>query len=468
MFITEHFFNQIIKFIKNNTGIDMPDTNYQHIKRFLSSRLSSLNMKPEIYLAHIKENKDEYDRFIDAVTINETYFFREQKHFKLIDSIIFQNYANTKQNLSFWSAACSTGEEAVSIAALAETFWGDSSAYTVFASDLNPIALEVFKKGKFNSNSFRKDGSCFHHLLKPFIRYQGALHFLKNSLKQKIKIFQINLLHDDLRRLPDNINIVFLRNTLIYISIEKRQKILDKIVRKMSIGGFLFLSSSETSLVSHQLLLLKEHQGVYYFQKKNIYEKKQGSQSNEKLFNSIREEKLSKKSENSFCTDKEKAKDLVNIDEITFYANQKLNNRLFVVKGNINYSIAIQLIEIVFLINSNQFSKAKELLKLVTRITVADEISLYLSGYIDMAEQNEEKAIMKFSRSLKCNISFWPSRFYMGMLFQKISPRKALIEFELCQRSIISYLENGSSNYQFLLEGFNAKYFLEICKKMNS
>jgi len=467
MVISEQFFSQVIQFIENNTGIDIPDTTHRMIKRFVSERLSLLHMKPYAYLNYIKENKEEYIRFIDAVTINETYFFREQKQFALLDSIIFPRYANTKQaHFHFWSAACSTGEEAVSIAALAEKFWGQSPEirYYVFASDLNPIALNVFKQGKLNPNAFRKDGSCFHHLLKPFICDKGEFQFLKNSLKQKIRLFQLNLLHDDFSRLPDSLDIVFLRNILIYIPIKTRQIILDKIVKKMTPGGYLFLSSSESPMISHQNLELLEHQGVYYFEKKNIDDKKYAADQKlvqeacEKTF----EKTLPVKSESSELPKNEK--DVVDTGEIIFFVNQKLNNEHCLVKNNINYSLAIQFIEIVFLINSNQFTQASELLKSVISITEADEISFYLSGYMYMAE-NKSKAIRQFSEALKCNVSFWPARFYLGMLLQDSSPRKARIEFERCHKNIISYLEKENDHYQFLLEGFHANYFLDICSK---
>lgn len=98
-------------------------------------------------------------------------------------------------------------------------------------------------------------------------------------------------------------------------------------------------------------------------------------------------------------------------------------------------------------------------------IILSNEISLYFSGYLDMAEQNEEKAVHQFFKSLVCNHSFWPARFYLGMLLQKFSSRKARREFELCRKNIDSYLKKDSCNYQFLLEGFNVKYFLDICEK---
>ncbi len=464
MIITEQDFNQVIQFIENDTGIRLPDANYNPVKRFLSERLSSLETDMGSYITLIKENKTEYDRFIDTVTINETYFFREEKHFKIIDTMIFPGYKTAKPgHLTFWSAACSTGEEAVSIAALAEKYWGETSenAYSVFASDLNPYALKVFEKGEFRVNSFRKDGSCFHPALEPFICIKGAHRVLEDSLKQKIRIRRINLLHDDLSNLSPCFNLIFLRNILVYMPPDIRRKILDKIVATMADNGYLFLSSSEMPLISHTNLKLTEHNGVYYFQKKNIQDKKQ-SLFSQKLPNEIKD------IENpgvEACHRRKREKHHINVKEVFVFTNQILNNRLFYVKNNITYSLSLQFLEVVFLINSNKFFEARELLKITDSVVQLNEISFYLSGYLEMVEQNEEKAVRQFSRALSCNDSFWPARFYLGTLFQKSSPRKARQEFEMCQKNIASYIENNSYMYRFLLEGFNAKYFLDMCRK---
>ncbi|MCP4104495.1 MAG: hypothetical protein GY749_03005 [Desulfobacteraceae bacterium] len=458
MIITEQEFNRIIRFIENDTGIRLPDANYSLIKRFLSERLSSLETDLDSYLGLIRNNKAEYDRFIDAVTINETYFFREEKHFKIIDSMIFPQYKASKPgHLTFWSAACSTGEEAVSIAALAEKYWGENleSTYSIFASDLNSYALEIFETGEFRENSFRKDGSCFNSILEPFIHANGTFRVLKDSLKQKIRIHRINLLHDDLSSFSANFDIIFLRNILVYMPFNLRRKILDKIVPTMADDGYLFLSSSEMPLVSHANLKLMEYNGVYFFQKKDIKQRYLGAE----LLDEI------KFIENHGVLPEKREKHLINVEEVLVFANQKLDNKLFSVKNNINYSLSLLFLEIVFLINSDKLSIAREQLKIINDVVMPNEISFYLSGYLEMAEQNDEKAVRQFLRALNCNDSFWPARFYLGTLIQKSSPGKARQEFEMCRKSIAYYIENNSYAYRFLLEGFNAKYFLGMCRK---
>ncbi len=467
MAITEPDFKRVIQFIENDTGIRLPDANYQPVKRFLSQRLSSLGTDLNAYIALAKQNKAEYDRFLDAVTINETYFFREEKHFKVIKNMIFPQCKTVEtRHLAFWSAACSTGEEAVSIAALAEMCWGETSdsTYSVFASDLNSYSLQAFKKGAFRINSFRTDGSCFHPMLEPFIWTEGTLRVLDDSLKQNISISRINLLHDDLSDFSARFNLIFLRNTLVYMPLDIRRKILDKIVATMADDGYLFLSSSEMPLVSHSSLKLMEHNGVYFFQKKSIQDKKQ-SLFDQKPPAEIKGKDFIENSGVKVCPGSKKEKHLINIEKILVFANQKLDNELFSAEDDINYALALQFLEVVFLINSNQFSEARELLQTANAFAVPNEISFYLSGYLDMVEQNDEKAVSRFSKALKCNDSFWPARFYLGKLFQKTSPQTACREFEICRKSIASYIENNSYNYRFLLEGFNAKYFLDICRK---
>ncbi|MCP4345615.1 MAG: hypothetical protein GY795_08815 [Desulfobacterales bacterium] len=463
MIITEQNFNQVIRFIENDTGIRLPDANYSLIKRFLSERLSTLETDLSSYLDLIRDNETEYDRFIDAVTINETYFFREEKHFKIIDSMIFPQYKTSKPgHLTFWSAACSTGEEAVSIAALAEKYWGKNSesTYSIFASDLNPYALKDFETGEFGENSFRKDGSCFHPILEPFIHTNGTFRFLKDSLKQKIRIHRINLLHDDLSSFSACFDIIFLRNILVYMPFDIRRKILDKIVATMADHGYLFLSSSEMPLISQANLKLMEHNGVYFFQKKNIQDKQSllGPELPDKI-------KFTENHGVEFFPPEKREKHLVNVEEVLIFANQKLDNKLFSVKNNTDYSLSLRFLEIVFLINSDKLSKARDQLKIINNVVMPNEISFYLSGYLEMAEQNEEKAVRQFSRALNCNDSFWPARFYLGTLIQKSSPGKARQEFEMCRKSIAYYIENNSYAYRFLLEGFNAKYFLGMCRK---
>jgi chemotaxis protein methyltransferase CheR len=326
----------------------------------------------------------------------------------------------------------------------------------------------MFNKGEFKTNSFREDGSSFHPLLEPFICRQESIWTLEDSLRRKIKIQQINLFHDDLEALTTRFNLIFLRNMLVYMPLDIRERILDKMVKVLAEDGYLFLASTETPLMYHPTLQLKEYHGVYFFQKKNFQDTQRGFSFNQELSKAIKEKPKPsiKKSLIQNTPKKNIEKYSANVEEVLHFANQKLNNRLFSVENNINYSLSLQFLEVVFFINANKSSEARNVLDSIQQMMTPNEISLYLLGYLEMVEQHEKKAISQFMNALQRNNSFWLARFYLGMLLQKTSPQKALREFTICQENIASYLQNNRYDYQFLLEGFNAKYFLNMCRKL--
>ncbi len=466
--ITDREFTRIFQFIEQDTGIRLPEANHHLVKRFVEERLAFFGMDVQAYALYVKEDNAEYDLFLDAVTINETYFFREEKQFKVIDTMIFPKYFNARQErLTFWSAACSTGEEAISLAALAEKFWGTrpASAYAVFASDLSGHALQTFQGGKFKANSFRQDGSSFRPLLEPFIDRQGKFWCVKDELKRNIRIQQLNLFRDNFSQIPSRFHLVFLRNMLIYMPLNTRRKILDNIIGRMADDGYLFLSSTETPQVSHPELKLIDVEGVYFFQKKTLQDKQQGCFFDRQLVEEISEQHFVEQPVVEVSPKDVRKKHIPDVKRMCLFANQKLNNRLFSVKNNTNYSLALECLQIVLFINSNKFVEAGKSLETMNRDAAPNEISLYLAGYLDMVEQRNENAVRQYFKALQYNASFWPARFYLGMLLRKTSPRRAYRQFATCRKNIVDYLETNSYDYRFLLEGFNAKYFLDMCRK---
>lgn len=460
MNISERDFSRILRHVQTDTGIDLPDASYRQFKRFLSERCILLKTDPISYVESVRNDPGEYDRFIDALTINETYFFREEKQFGVLEEVVFGAFIKSgKQLLKFWSASCSTGEEAVSIAALAEKCLDtENTGYRVFAGDLNPRSLEAFAKGEYTRNSFRQDGSKFHGLLEPFMTGDKNKKKLTESLKRKIEISKLNLFKDDLSILPSDFDLVFFRNTMIYMASEIREEMLEKIVSKMAPEGCLFLSSTEIPIVSHRELKLMNHGGVYFFRKKTIDEKKMGRPRDRRLELEIDEKPAPPKSEEFETVD-------VCVDEILNYANQKMNNRLFSVENDLNYDLALKFIDVVFKINADRVHDAEKILIAIESAASPTEISTYLRGYIHMVNMKTDAAIRLFNKTLELSTKFWPARFYLGLLLMKYSKRESKKAFAACLKSIDAYLAENSFRYHFLLEGFNAKYFRNMCKR---
>ena len=133
-----------------------------------------------------KKNKKILHEIVNFITVNETYFFREEKQFDFLHNVVFPKYMGKKMNI--WSAACSTGEEPLSLLTHSRSCNIESN---VFATDIDQIVLQKFQRGQYTNNSFRKDGAKYHHLLTPYITKKDE-NFSKNipkegSLQNKIE-----------------------------------------------------------------------------------------------------------------------------------------------------------------------------------------------------------------------------------------------------------------------------------------
>jgi len=473
----EKMFKEILEFIQKETGISLPETNYNLVRSFIEGRREELSLSQEDYLKRLKQDTEELAEFLDAVTINETYFFREEKHFRVLEKFVFPQVFNThKREVSLWSATCSTGEEAVSLGAIALDYSRRAAKLVkVFATDLNPLALSFFEKGVFKKNSFRNDGLTYHHLVKSQLDKDG--YTLVGPVKDIITITYINLFRDDFSSLPEDLDIIFFRNTLIYMTMEIRNAILDKIVERAAPGGYIFLSSSEMPLISHPELKLVEKEGVYFFRKKTEEERKQGISFDSKLIEVLDEEKqvitkkprLREKVKPSTLSGKGDgkvpAKQRVQVEQICTYANQKCNNRLFTRENDPNYEASVLYLKVLVQINAGRMNQALSILDDAKKKYGENELHAFLKGYAYMVSEKREEADLWFVKALTMAPFFWPARYYRAMMGREVNLSQALIDFEKTAEIIRKYIKEDKFTYQFLLEGFNAKYFLNICTR---
>lgn len=147
--------NLALKF-KEYCGIDFT-TNLVSLEQKVSKRLMELGLTLEEYMIHLQMDQKEWEKLLEHITINETYFFREFN--LLLDE--FQNLIKKQKDkqINVWCIPCSTGEEAYSLAILAkEVQLSTGNQVRIVASDLNKKVLEQAKTGFYqkNSLSFRR------------------------------------------------------------------------------------------------------------------------------------------------------------------------------------------------------------------------------------------------------------------------------------------------------------------------
>ena len=265
---------RILELLTFSTGIIPRDSHKTGIINFLEKRFTELGIKEKDYYNLLISDSEEMDLLINSATVNETYFFREEKQFQLLKEKIFPSIKLKtdekkldKESFRIWSAASSSGEEIYSLYLLAVSM-GFKTECT--ASDINTQMLERGRIGKFTKHSARNvDGSLFHYLLEPSKKEDGSFEFEK-SIIEKICFKRINL--SRLKDFPQNQNLIFLRNVFIYFDLKTRKKILKKIVEEsLAPGGYLFVSMNEIASIDNSIIpknLEKKFDGkVFYFQK---------------------------------------------------------------------------------------------------------------------------------------------------------------------------------------------------------
>ncbi|MBO7420680.1 MAG: hypothetical protein J6U06_06135 [Spirochaetaceae bacterium] len=274
--LTQEELDSLIALLTQYTGIIPRSSHLEGIKNYIEKKLNEKCISVPEYKTKLIADKGLFSELINESTVNETYFFREEKQFLLLRDRIFPMWKATAGSMpvKIWSAACSYGEEAYSLALLAKNC-GVNAMIT--ASDINSQVLENCKAGVFKDSSIRSvDGSSFKNLLLPY-KKDGKIQF-DLEIKSCITTKEINLSKiDDMQteaQLPRNQNIVFLRNVFIYFSQNLRLKILNIIAEKcLADGGVLFVSMNETAQINFSEispLLEKVMDGsIFYFKKKS-------------------------------------------------------------------------------------------------------------------------------------------------------------------------------------------------------
>lgn len=193
-----------------------------------------------------RSNPNLNQKVLLALTTNETSFFRDLGAFELLKSSVIPNLINNRastRSLTFWSAACSTGQEPYSIAmSLADNFpelatW----KVQILASDLNPRVVSKADQGVYTSLEVNR-GLPVQLLVKHFSQ-NGDLYQVHPELKSKVSFFEQNLISPWPTTLVD---VLFMRNVLIYFDTETKRAIFEKIKSVLAPDGYLFLGTAET------------------------------------------------------------------------------------------------------------------------------------------------------------------------------------------------------------------------------
>lgn len=244
--ITAKEFTLFSQFIYDYAGIDLSPAKQTMVGSRLSKRLNyyQLDNYHQYYdLVMSNNTPGEFQMLVNILTTNETYFFREPKHFDYLTENVLKRWRGEKFRI--WSAASSSGEEAYSLAMiLAESL--SHRPWEIIASDLSTQVLAKAQQGIYLMDRIEL---LDQHLLDKYclkgVRSQEGTFRVDEKLRKHTHFGQVNLM----KTIPASIglfDVIFLRNVLIYFDTETKKAVVERVAKKLKPGGLFFISHSET------------------------------------------------------------------------------------------------------------------------------------------------------------------------------------------------------------------------------
>ncbi len=207
---------------------------------------------------------------IDAMTTNETLWFRDDYPFKLLKSKLLPDFANRRTPVKIWSAASSSGQEPYSLAmSVLEYQQRNPGAFPrgveVIGTDISTTMLEHCKYGHYDSLALAR-GLSPERKRQFFENGDNDMLKIKDEVKKMVSFRPLNLLNS--YSLMGRFDIVFCRNVLIYFAPEIKAQIISQIHGTLNEGGYLFLGASESlSGLSNDFTMLRCNPGIIYQKK---------------------------------------------------------------------------------------------------------------------------------------------------------------------------------------------------------
>jgi len=252
--MTDEMFRTMRDFIYQNTGIYFQDNKKYLLEGRLGKRLQMLDIDDfDKYLRMVRCGTDrsaEMKFLYDAVTINETFFFRNEPQFEAFERILVPKFiaakGGGKRALRVWSAACSSGEEAYTIAMiylerLRPKF--PSLDIEIVGTDISPSVLDTARAAIYREYSVRNTPKLF--LEKYFDAVDGRFH-LASEAKRLARFYHLNLYDRPKMRGVGRFDIIFCANVLIYFDQQSKIQVVSDLYDNLNPGGSLFIGYAES------------------------------------------------------------------------------------------------------------------------------------------------------------------------------------------------------------------------------
>ena len=248
---SEEDLKRLCDFLYRRTGMVFNESKRYYVQRRLDDRMAATRTKSfEAYFAHLRTDAaDEIEHFINAFTINETYFYREEYQLRCLTRDLLRERllrSGGKGGVRIWSAPCSTGEEPYSIAIWLLENWPhvDEHEVEIVGSDIDTRAVEIAREGLYSKRALMRLSA---DLVERYFHREGEESWrILDDLRESVRFTPVNLLDTAQTRAHGLFDVIFCRNVLIYFDEASRRLAADNLFENLAPGGFICLGHSES------------------------------------------------------------------------------------------------------------------------------------------------------------------------------------------------------------------------------
>lgn len=249
-------FITLLHFIEERCGIFLGGEKSYILESKLKRMLADSRFKSfeTLFLKIVHSNDTEIiDEVIDAITVNETFWFRDKTPWIILEEILLPKFINEfhegkRESVEIWSGACSTGQEPYSIAMCIDRYLEYKGIkditldkFHILSTDISQSAIKTAEAGRYDNISIQR-GLDEMYLYKYF-KSDGKFWCINEHIKSAVRFKQFNLVKEYFSY--NKFDVIFLRNVLIYFSDEQKLAMMRKVKDSLKPEGVLFIGSSE-------------------------------------------------------------------------------------------------------------------------------------------------------------------------------------------------------------------------------
>ncbi|MCU0650950.1 MAG: protein-glutamate O-methyltransferase CheR [Candidatus Omnitrophica bacterium] len=239
---------KIVAFVNQRFGIDLAYYRLSFLYRHMRGRLLDAGCKDSTeYIALLKRDPDEFQKFLETLSINVTHFFRDIEVFDSFSQNVIPELLKRKELsgerscIRVWSAGCASGQETYSLAIMFLEALGRSVDFRITGTDVDPDALKKAAEGVYDERFFRETPKKI--LDKYFTLLYNKAYRVNDEIRAFVKFEKNNLITDEPLR---HVDVIFCRNVLIYFNRAQQDLIFSKFFSGLNTTGYLVVAKVET------------------------------------------------------------------------------------------------------------------------------------------------------------------------------------------------------------------------------